>query len=199
VARVKAGDHVVLSTRYGDRFDECGCGRWVGRPTASKGIDLSQGDEVIGMIVASGGDGPANLLTVAPGYGERTLLTGTGPESGRKGVIDIQTSEPLVWSSPSPRSPTTTSHAHHQRRHGHRTRVGTMRTIDRNTRVSVDQSSTRRYCQQPGQASQDGSDVGELEPLGPDGQLIRPAPKSAMVTKAPFLQSTVLTSSTRRR
>ncbi len=66
VARVKAGDHVILSTREGMsiRFDEARV-RSMGRPAYGvKGIDLSEGDLVIGMVVANGDDDPASLLTV---------------------------------------------------------------------------------------------------------------------------------------
>ena len=78
MARVKAGDHVILSTREGMsiRFDEMRV-RSMGRPAYGvKGIELSEGDQVIGMVVANGDDDPASLLTVcANGYGKRTLLT----------------------------------------------------------------------------------------------------------------------------
>ena len=97
VARVKAGDHVILSTREGMsiRFDESRV-RAMGRPAYGvKGIDLSEGDLVIGMVVANGDDDPASLLTVcANGYGKRTLLTEYRAQNrGGKGLIDIQTSE----------------------------------------------------------------------------------------------------------
>jgi DNA gyrase subunit A len=97
VARVKAGDHVVLSTREGMsiRFDEMRV-RSMGRPAYGvKGIELSEGDQVIGMVVANGDDDPASLLTVcANGYGKRTLLTEYRAQNrGGKGLIDIQTSE----------------------------------------------------------------------------------------------------------
>ena len=97
VARVKAGDHVILSTREGMsiRFDESRV-RAMGRPAYGvKGIDLAEGDLVIGMVVANGDDDPASLLTVcAKGYGKRTLLTEYRAQNrGGKGLIDIQTSE----------------------------------------------------------------------------------------------------------
>jgi len=97
VARVKAGDHVILSTRDGMaiRFDESKV-RSMGRPAYGvKGIDLSEGDEVVGMIVAAGDDDPDSILTVcARGYGKRTLLTEYRAQNrGGKGLIDIQTSE----------------------------------------------------------------------------------------------------------
>ena len=98
VARVKTGDHVILSTRDGMsiRFDESRV-RVMGRPAYGvKGIDLADGDEVVGMIVANGDDDPASILTVcAHGYGKRTPLDRVPrPEPRRQGaLIDIQTSE----------------------------------------------------------------------------------------------------------
>jgi DNA gyrase subunit A len=97
VARVKTGDHVILSTREGMaiRFDEMRV-RSMGRPAYGvKGIELGEGDEVIGMVVANGDDDPASLLTVcANGFGKRTLLTEYRAQNrGGKGLIDIQTSE----------------------------------------------------------------------------------------------------------
>ncbi len=97
VARVKTGDHVVLSTREGMsiRFDESRV-RAMGRPAYGvKGIELSEGDEVIGMVVANGDLDPASLLTVcSKGYGKRTLLTEYRSQNrGGKGLIDIQTSD----------------------------------------------------------------------------------------------------------
>jgi DNA gyrase subunit A len=97
VARVKAGGHVILSTRDGMaiRFDEARV-RSMGRPAYGvKGIDLAGDDEVIGMVVALGDDDPASLLTVcAKGFGKRTLLAEYRTQNrGGKGLIDIQTSE----------------------------------------------------------------------------------------------------------
>jgi len=97
VARTKTGDHVVVSTRDGMaiRFDESRV-RSMGRPAYGvKGIDLAEGDEVVGMVVANGDDDPASLLTVcALGYGKRTPLTEYRAQNrGGKGLIDIQTSE----------------------------------------------------------------------------------------------------------
>ena len=66
VARTKAGDQVVLSTREGMaiRFDESDV-RSMGRPAYGvKGISLADDDEVVGMVVANGDDDPASLLTV---------------------------------------------------------------------------------------------------------------------------------------
>jgi DNA gyrase subunit A len=97
VARTKAGDQVVLSTRQGMaiRFDESDV-RAMGRPAHGvKGISLADDDEVIGMVVANGEDDPASLLTVcANGYGKRTVLTEYRSQNrGGKGLIDIKTSE----------------------------------------------------------------------------------------------------------
>lgn len=97
VARVKAGDHAVLSTKEGMaiRFDEAGV-RPMGRQAYGvKGIKLEDSDEVVGMIVASGQDDPASLLTVcANGYGKRTALTEYRSQTrGGKGLIDIKTTD----------------------------------------------------------------------------------------------------------
>ena len=97
VARTKAGDQVVLSTKHGMaiRFDESDV-RSMGRPAYGvKGISLSTDDEVVGMVVANGNDDPASLLTVcAHGYGKRTALTEyRSQHRGGKGLIDIKTSD----------------------------------------------------------------------------------------------------------
>jgi DNA gyrase subunit A len=97
VARTKAGDQVILSTRDGMsiRFDESDA-RSMGRPAHGvRGIALSEGDEVVGMVVANGGDDPASLLTVCSnGFGKRTLLTEYRSQNrGGKGLIDIKTSD----------------------------------------------------------------------------------------------------------
>jgi len=97
VARTRAGDHVILSTRSGMaiRFDEADV-RTMGRPAHGvKGINLDDGDEVVGMVVANGPDDPASLLTLCEnGYGKRTLLSEYRPQNrGGKGLIDIKTSE----------------------------------------------------------------------------------------------------------
>jgi len=97
VARTKAGDQVVLSTREGMaiRFDESDV-RPMGRPAHGvKGIALDEGDEVIGMVVANGTDDPASLLTVcAQGFGKRTVLTEyRSQHRGGKGLIDIKTTD----------------------------------------------------------------------------------------------------------
>nr|WP_303652898.1 DNA gyrase subunit A [Paludisphaera mucosa] len=97
VARTRAGDHVVLSTREGMavRFDESDV-RSMGRPAHGvRGINLEEGDEVIGMIVANGQEDPASLLTVCEnGYGKRTLLSEYRSQNrGGKGLIDIKTSD----------------------------------------------------------------------------------------------------------
>ena len=97
VARTKAGDHVVLSTKEGMaiRFDESRV-RSMGRPAYGvNGIELGEGDEVIGMVVANGDDDPATLLTVcANGYGKRTALSEYRTQNrGGKGLIDIKTTD----------------------------------------------------------------------------------------------------------
>ena len=97
VARTKAGDQVVLSTAQGMaiRFDESDV-RSMGRPAHGvRGINLEEGDEVVGMVVANGDDDPASLLTVCEnGYGKRTMLTEYRSQNrGGKGLIDIKTSD----------------------------------------------------------------------------------------------------------
>jgi DNA gyrase subunit A len=97
VARTKAGDQVVLSTRSGMavRFDESDV-RSMGRPAHGvRGINLEEGDEVVGMVVANGQDDPASLLTVCEnGYGKRTPLSEYRSQNrGGKGLIDIKTSD----------------------------------------------------------------------------------------------------------
>ncbi len=72
VVLTQAGDEVVLSTRMGMaiRFDEAQA-RSMGRNTRGvRGINLAEGDEVVGMVVA---DPEGYLLTVCEkGYGKRT-------------------------------------------------------------------------------------------------------------------------------
>ena len=97
VARTKAGDQVVLSTRDGMviRFDESDV-RAMGRPAYGvKGISLADEDAVVGMVVANGEDDLASLLTVcANGFGKRTELTEYRSQNrGGKGLIDIKTSD----------------------------------------------------------------------------------------------------------
>ncbi len=98
VARTKAGDQVVLSTKQGMaiRFDESDVHALGPRLTRSvKGISLTDDDEVVGMVVANGEDDPASLLTVcANGFGKRTMLTEYRSQNrGGKGLIDIKTSD----------------------------------------------------------------------------------------------------------
>ncbi len=97
VARTRAEDHVVLSTKNGMaiRFLESDV-RSMGRPAHGvRGINLEDGDEVIGMIVVNGTDDPASLLTVcSQGYGKRTALSEYRSQSrGGKGLIDIKTTD----------------------------------------------------------------------------------------------------------
>jgi DNA gyrase subunit A len=72
VALVREGDEVVLSTRHGMaiRFSEADA-RPMGRDTRGvKGINLADGDEVVGMVVC---DPEGCLLTICEnGYGKRT-------------------------------------------------------------------------------------------------------------------------------
>ncbi len=97
VARTKAGDQVILSTKEGMaiRFDESDV-RSMGRAAHGvRGIALADVDEVIGMVVANGQEDPASLLTVcAHGFGKRTELTEyRSQKRGGKGLIDIKTTD----------------------------------------------------------------------------------------------------------
>ena len=151
VARVKAGDHVILSTREGMsiRFDESRV-RSMGRQAYGvKGIDLLDGDEVVGMIVANGDEDPASILTVcARGYGKRTLLTEyRTPEPRRQGPDrhpDVRPQRAGRRRGQGHRR--RRDHADHQRRPGHPHRVGEIRTIGRNTQgvrlIKLDEGDT---------------------------------------------------------
>lgn len=83
VVVTKPGDEVVLSTSTGMaiRFSESDA-RSMGRNTSGvKGINLSAGDHLVGMVVA---DPDATLLTAClNGYGKRTTF---GPNSGTDAV-----------------------------------------------------------------------------------------------------------------
>ncbi len=85
VALVRPGDEIVLSTRLGMaiRFSESNA-RPMGRNTKGvKGISLSPGDELVGMVVA---DPEGQLLTVCEnGYGKRTPF---GPNT-----VEVETPE----------------------------------------------------------------------------------------------------------
>jgi DNA gyrase subunit A len=82
VVITKTGDEVVLSTARGMaiRFSEADA-RPMGRNTSGvKGIRLTAGDALVGMVVA---DPDATLLTVcANGYGKRTHFGPNGPATG---------------------------------------------------------------------------------------------------------------------
>jgi DNA gyrase subunit A len=95
VARVRAGQQVILATREGMsiRFDESDV-RSMGRGAYGvRGIRLDEGDEVVGMIIADGPEDNAQLLTICShGQGKRTNLTEYRSQTrGGKGVIDIKT------------------------------------------------------------------------------------------------------------
>lgn len=83
VVVTKTGDEIVLSTKNGMaiRFSESDS-RPMGRNTSGvKGISLTDGDEVVGMVVA---DPAATLLTACEkGYGKRTYF---GPNSADAGA-----------------------------------------------------------------------------------------------------------------
>lgn len=95
VARVRAGQHVILATREGMsiRFDESGV-RSMGRGAYGvRGLRLDEGDEVVGMIIADGPGDEAQMLTICKlGQGKRTKLTEyRSQQRGGRGVIDIKT------------------------------------------------------------------------------------------------------------
>jgi DNA gyrase subunit A len=184
VARTKTGDHVVLSTKDGMsiRFDESRV-RSMGRPAYGvKGIDLAEGDEVIGMVVANGDDDPASLLTVcAQGYGKRTLLTEYRTQNrGGKGLIDIQTSErngPVVVVAKVidlDEVMLTTNGGMVIR-----TTVDTIRTIGRNTQgvrlIKLDEGDTvSSLAKLPKEELTEGV---EIEPAAPGEQLLEERPE----------------------
>ncbi|MGI9516613.1 MAG: DNA gyrase subunit A [Pirellulaceae bacterium] len=107
VVVTKKGDDIILSTASGMaiRFDESDA-RPMGRNTSGvKGVALSEGDQLVGMVVVT--DPEATLLTACEhGYGKRTYFgkSDEGPEDetssamryrrqkrGGKGVRDIKT------------------------------------------------------------------------------------------------------------
>ncbi len=97
VERVREGDDVVLSASSGMaiRFAESGV-RAMGRTAHGvRGINLAEGDRIVGMVKTEGVGDPAQLLTIcANGYGKRTALTDYRTQArGGKGLIDIKTSE----------------------------------------------------------------------------------------------------------
>ena len=177
VARTKAGDHVIVATRNGMsiRFDESRV-RSMGRPAYGvKGIELGEGDEVVGMIVANGDLDAASLLTVcANGYGKRTLLTEYRTQNrGGKGLIDIQTNErngsvvAVSKVTDDDEVMLTTSGGMVIR-----TKVSTMRTIGRNTLgvrlIKLDEGDTvSSLAKLPEDELSDGA---EVEPPTANGQ-----------------------------
>jgi DNA gyrase subunit A len=157
------------------RFDESRV-RSMGRPAYGvKGIDLAEGDQVVGMVVANGDLDPASLLTVcAHGYGKRTLLTEYRTQNrGGKGLIDIQTNErngrvvAVSKVTDEDEVMLTTSGGMVIR-----TKVSTMRTIGRNTLgvrlIKLDDGDTvSSLAKLPEDELGDGA---ELETTNPDGQ-----------------------------
>jgi DNA gyrase subunit A len=85
VAVTQKGDEVVVSTKNGMaiRFNESDA-RPMGRNTSGvKGINLTTGDELVGMVVA---DPDATLLTACEhGYGKRTPFGPNSPSSASAG------------------------------------------------------------------------------------------------------------------
>lgn len=103
VAVTQKGDEMVLSTKNGMaiRFNEADA-RPMGRNTSGvKGINLTAGDELVGMVVA---DPEATLLTACEhGYGKRTpfgpnseMPTATASEEGAPAdEVEAETPEPV--------------------------------------------------------------------------------------------------------
>jgi DNA gyrase subunit A len=103
VAITKAGDEIVLATAGGMaiRFSEADA-RPMGRNTSGvKGVSLSKGDQLVGMVVA---DPAATLLTAClNGYGKRTPF-GPNAELGA-GDLGLGTGEEEGAAAPSPQPP----------------------------------------------------------------------------------------------
>jgi DNA gyrase subunit A len=97
VAITKTGDEVILSTSKGMaiRFSEADA-RPMGRDTSGvRGIALSEGDSVVGMVVA---EPECSMLTVCVnGYGKRTLFGPNtsieGEETGEAEPAEAETAE----------------------------------------------------------------------------------------------------------
>lgn len=98
VVRVKAGDELLLSTKSGMaiRFSESDV-RAMGRNTTGvKGITLSEGDEVVSLVVA---DPEGFLLTICEnGYGKRTPFgpNASGDEANEAEEATESSEEPEV-------------------------------------------------------------------------------------------------------
>ncbi|MGL5095517.1 MAG: DNA gyrase C-terminal beta-propeller domain-containing protein, partial [Planctomycetia bacterium] len=91
------GDHVLLATKKGMsiRFDEA-LARAMGRDTRGvKGIELEDGDEVVGgVVVPSELEGTSLLTVCARGYGKRSRFEEYRVQGrGGKGIIDIKRTE----------------------------------------------------------------------------------------------------------
>jgi DNA gyrase subunit A len=86
---------LIIATKQGMsiRFDEKQV-RAMGRATVGvKGIDLSEGDQVVGLGVSSDGE-PRVLAVCEKGYGKRTPLSEFRPQNrGGKGIILIDASD----------------------------------------------------------------------------------------------------------
>ena len=93
VALTDGEQHIMLFASGGKciRFDESDC-RPMGRTARGvKGINLAEGEHVVSMLVAGGGD---ILTATVNGYGKRTRLEEFSSQNrGGMGLIGIQTSE----------------------------------------------------------------------------------------------------------
>ena len=138
VAVTKTGDEVLLATAAGMaiRFDQTDA-RPMGRNTSGvKGIKLSKGDTVVGMVVA---DPEKTMLTVCEkGYGKRTPfgpndpLTGTRAE-GPEGDDEAEVAEPTPVEETEEDEAASGARYRTQRRGGKGLRD--IKTTDRNGRV----------------------------------------------------------------
>src|SRR5262249_20813817 len=106
VALTRPGDEVVLSTRMGMaiRFDEAGARAMGSNTRGGNGINLQDGDEVVGMVVA---DREGFLLTVcAKGYGKRTPfganIAGAEPPEAEAEEPPEEAEEPVDESAEEP-------------------------------------------------------------------------------------------------
>lgn len=107
VALTRPGDQIILSTRQGMaiRFDEADA-RAMGRNTRGvKGIDLREGDEVVGMVVA---DPEGYLLTLCEnGYGKRTPFgANLAVEEPESGEAEAESEAPAAGSPAAPAAAT---------------------------------------------------------------------------------------------
>jgi DNA gyrase subunit A len=131
VVVTKPGDEIVLSTANGMaiRFRESDA-RSMGRNTSGvKGINLSAGDELVGMVVA---DEDATLLTVCEkGYGKRTKF---GPGLGEVVSESVAADDSPETDSPEPEAESSGSSRYRTQRRGGKG-LRDIKTTERNGRA----------------------------------------------------------------